>query len=447
MEIGKSRFIGVEIKSILNFKIESCMNEHARIAVRCIVDEADVSRIIDEVNQHTEVELKNEEETLFAGYLTNADFDFSGHYVEATLTAKGATWLLDVEKKDRSYQDTGMAFGEVISSKAPCGFFVNDGPIGNILIQFRETDWQFVKRVASKRGNYVYSDLTSSQVVFQCGIDQKREPVGMESDRYAIEKKFPENTLSYEIKCEKIYKVGDPVSFKDRKFFVWKAEINANLAEVEASYVIKDVNGFKCKETFLHDIAGASLRGKIIGVEGEKVQVHLDIDELQDTGNAYWYPFSTLQSATDGSGWYYMPEEGDYVNVCIPTWDEGGAFAVSAVSTYESEEGGEDMMGDTGSKYMRNPSGNQIKLTGDAAEGSAGAAKFRLGNDGKAKFFGQQSLELNASETIVIMSDTEIELNAAQKLDLKADAAGELVFDESGNVTELGLMVNINEED
>ena len=84
---------------------------------------------------------------------------------------------------------------------------------------------------------------------------------------------------------------------------------------MEATYVVKEASGFRCKETFLHDIAGASLRGKVIGVEGEKVQVHLDIDEDQDAGGAYWFPFSTLQSSSDGSGWYYMPENGDCVDV------------------------------------------------------------------------------------------------------------------------------------
>ncbi len=447
MELGKIRFIGAEVKSILNFKLEGCVNEHAKAEVRCIVDEIDVNRVIDEVNNHVAVELKEGSETLFAGYLTNADFSFEGHYVEATLTAKGATWLLDVDKKNRSYQDTGMSFEGVVSSKAPCAYFVNDAAIGNILIQFRETDWQFVKRVASKRGNYVFSDPTIDGVMLCCGIDEKKEPVEIESDRYSIERKFPESVLSYEIKCDEAFKVGDAVTFKKQKFYVWKAEINADLAAVEATYVVKEASGFKCKETFLHDIAGASLRGKVIGVEGEKVQVHLDIDEEQDAGGAYWFPFSTLQSSSDGSGWYYMPENGDCVNVCIPTWDEGGAFAVSAVSTYEAEEGAEDMMGDAGSKYMRNPSGNEIKMTSDGVKGSAGAAKFKLGNDGKASFWAQQSLEMEAKSTIQIISDTELEVNAAQTLNMKADPGGQLKMDESGNVWELGLMVNINEED
>lgn len=447
MELGKIRFIGAEVKSILNFRLEGCVNEHAKAEIRCIVDEINVNRVIDEVNNHVAVELKDGSQTLFAGYLTNADFSFEGHYVEATLTARGATWLLDVEKKNRSYQDTGMNFEGVVSSKAPCGLFVNDGPIGNILIQFRETDWQFVKRVASKRENCIYSDSTAAGVMLYCGIDQKKEPAEIESDRYSIEKKFPENVLSYEIKSDQFFKVGDAISFQKQKFYVWKAEINTNLAAVEATYIVKDPNGFKCKETFLPDIAGASLRGKVIGVEGEKVQVHLDIDAEQDAGGAYWFPSSTLQSSSDGGGWYYMPENGDCVNICIPTWDEGGAFAVSAVSTYEAEEGAEDMMGDAGSKYMRNPSGNEIKMASDGVKGSAGSAKFKLGNDGKANFWGEQSLEMEAENTIQIVSDTEVEINAAQALNMKADPGGQIKMDESGNVWELGLMVNINEED
>ena len=73
------------------------------------------------------------------------------------------------------------------------------------------------------------------------------------------------------------------------------------------------------------EMAGAALQGTVIESQKDKVKVHLAIDEGKESADVYLFPFSAMQASSDGSGWYYMPEVGDCVKVCIPAWEEKGA--------------------------------------------------------------------------------------------------------------------------
>ena len=107
------------------------------------------------------------------------------------------------------------------------------------------------------------------------------------------------------------------------------------------------------------------------------------------------------------------------------------------------------MMGDTSVKYMRNPTGKQIQLTPGkiAADGGGQASGLQMGTDGTIAFTGKQAVTMESSESITIVAMGDLNIHADETIDIKAETTGELVFDDAGEITELGGQVNINAEE
>ena len=54
-------------------------------------------------------------------------------------------------------------------------------------------------------------------------------------------------------------------------------------------------------------------------------------------GGARWFPYATVYSSGDGTGWYCMPEIGDKIRLYFPTEKEQDAYVISA---YHEGNGG-----------------------------------------------------------------------------------------------------------
>ncbi len=348
-----------------------------------------------------------------------------------------------------------------MQGKADCCFFEKAEPIKNLVVQYQETDWEFIKRRASKFHLYLYPDMTAAGTQIQCGVN--KNPVLIEipvlyvtikkeiqknniAKENGLSNRNSEDALCYYLESDTFCKIGDAISYNGKKLYISALECHMEQAGFHAVYCGKTKAALECLPEYLYDMPGAALEGKVIAVEGEKVKVHLAVDKQQQKEKAYWFPFSTMQSAADGSGWYYMPELGDSVKVCIPSWEEQGAFAVSAVSTYQGKDGGEDQMSDTNIKYMQNPSGKQIKLAPDSikADGGAGASLLQMDTQGNIVLESKTLVQMSASETIEITAEKNIEIEAEKNIDIKADTTGEIIMDENGEVRQLGGQVNIN---
>ena len=79
------------------------------------------------------------------------------------------------------------------------------------------------------------------------------------------------------------------------------------------------------------EMAGSSLDAIVEKVKENKVQVSILGDENGKQDINIWYPYATVYSTADGTGWYCMPEPGDMVRLTIPGMEEGQAFVVSSV--------------------------------------------------------------------------------------------------------------------
>lgn len=464
MEIGKIRIEGIKVDLVENIKIQAAINQHARLDMVCLIQKEQIQECVKLPLRESVVSVWEQDTELFCGTVTEAVCRTKKDGTRLYVTLLNGSYLLDRDRKSKSYQNTAMTYQELAQDKA---LTVYDGPyraIGHVIIQYKETDWEFLIRMASQMHTGVYADMRQRKCVIYWGITDMDSVNQTQITEYSVEKDIDyykqceQNTnenctmadsVVYEFESTELFRVGDTVMIGTQKVHIIEMHCEMDQAAFRGVYKAKSKAGICYLTQFREDMPGTALEGKIIDVSEDKVKVHLSIDKEQKKDNAYWFPFSAMEASSDGSGWYYMPEIGDQVKVCIPSWEEKDAFAVSAVSTYENADSATDMMADINVKYMRNPSGKQMQLTPSQIKADAGAgnALLTMDTEGNIILQAKQMVSLEASEMIELTAGDTLDINASKTLNIKADMTGEIMMNEEGELQHLGGHVNINSEE
>ena len=418
------RVRGLNIEYLKDMKVSFKINEHVKLNLTAVLNSNE--SIYNAINtKNIEVYYGNDK-TIFYGYVTNIDISNNEEVKEVKIEAKSMSYLLDIKSKSRSFQNQSMSISSLISTilgeYSSVNYIVNlpDSSIGELLVQYEETDWEFLKRVISKYNLGIFTYCTSKNIELSLGTPNQNHDV-----------------LS----------IGDNVNFMSHSFNVLEGSYEICDGILLNRYKLRSRNGLRQKRDFNNKIIGSSLGGEIIGVQGELVQVHLDIDSSQSTSTAKWFKFSTMSASSDGSGWYCMPEIGDSVKVYFPTNDEDESFAVSAVSNYKQGAGeSKDRMGDPSTKYLRTSEDKEVRLTPNGINVScnSGQSEFNLSSDGTLSINSANNVNINSSGGINISANSSFLINAGESVNIASDKGSKLVLNSSGEVEEWGANVNNN---
>ena len=461
------RVSGFNLEYIKDLKVALDINEHIKLNLTAVLKESeDVNNVVNTKN--IEVYYGNSRTAIFYGIVTNISVEVSDNVKKIEIEAKSMSYLLDIRKKSRSFQDKSMLINDLIATVL--GEYGNVKYVSNIpnvaiselLVQFEETDWQFLKRVISKYNQGIFVYANSNEIKLSLGVPNQNKNITLSSLKYKVYKDIKEydvfsknhlkdanevDYITYDVDTYNILNLGECINFMSNSFYVYKGLYEIRDGILENRYKLRIKPGLRQKTEFNTNIIGSSIDGKIIGVQGEVVQVHLEIDASQSTSTARWFKFSTMSASSDGSGWYCMPEIGDSVKVYFPSKDEDESFAISAVSGYTQGAGeAEDRMGDPDTKYLRTKNDKEVKLTPDGIKVScnSGQADFNLSSDGTLSITSQNNVNITASESLKIVANKSFLISAKESTSIACDKGGKLVFNSSGEIEEWGANVNNN---
>ncbi len=466
----KIRVNGYNLESIKSLKIKTNINEHTTLKLTGILkneEDKDINLTTD--NKTIEVYYVGDKNTtLFYGVVTNIEISVELEVYKITVEAKSMSYLMDIKFKSRSFQNTSMTTHNLINSimkdYSNSNYILNipDEEVKELLIQYEETDWQFLKRIASKYNQGLFPVMDAQLIQYFMAVPNQEKKLNSKNTNYKIYKDLDmynymlQNSLqdadeidyiTYEIQNYEILKLGDNIEINGQVFYVYEGAYEIENGILENTYKLRIKNGLRQEQIFNTKIIGSSIDGKIIEVQNDLVKIHLEIDENQDTGTAYWFEFSTMSASSDGSGWYCMPEIGDSVRAYFPTKDEDEAFAVSAVSRYEKGAGeAEDRMGNPDSKYLRTAHDKQVKLTpnGIYISCDSGQADMSLTSDGTLSITSQNNINVTAEENIKIEAQKSLLVSSKQSINFACDQGGSLGFTPDGYVVEQGALVKNN---
>lgn len=470
IDYEKIRVKGFDIKSIKELVIKNELNNHAEIYITGIIDEKYADKYIDitGASRRIKVYVDNDRPIdIFNGVVTDIEINVRDEVYTIEIRGKSLSYILDIEKISRSFQDTSLTYHKIIAlvlDKYDISYNISipDIPIGELLIQYEETDYEFLMRIVSKVNSALFADCFKERCSIYIGTPDNKKRLKKKITDYNIEKDLEEyeymkenyiddaietDYISYNIRSLELLSIGDNIEFLDQRFYVYKARYEISQGILVNHYNLRVKNGVRVKNIYNSKVCGSSIDGKIIGVSGEKIQIHLDIDNNQDKSKAYWFKFSTMSASTDGSGWYCMPEVGDSVRVYFPSKMESESFAVSAVSDYVCEDpSSEDMMGNPDNKYLKTANDKLVKLTPDGVLLScdSGQADVKFNTDGSVSIVSRNNVSVIAENNVEVISDKNVKVTASESIYFGNDVGAGLQFDKEGQIKEVGCEVKNN---
>lgn len=337
--------------------IKKSVGIHTNVKVQGIVKAESYEQLMG-VSSMTDlqIQVKDTPENLFFGVVTYLDIQINisegKQYQELFMEAMSYTCLLDREKKFISFQKPGASYQEIL------GFILKAYPgsnyilspevsgktINRFVVQYQETDWEFIKRISS----FLHVPLVASHITkgakFTLGVIWKNRKYEIQPDdewqvdiihdshikqdkgSNPIQKSHQYLRWSAEDPEAPCFEIGDGILYQGIQCYVKESEVQIRDHTLKQSCLLCSKNGFYVAETQNSYLTGLSLPGSVKEVKNNQIKVKLDLDAWE--GQDCWFIYSTFYST-----FYCMPEREDRVNLYFPDHVEDHAFVLNSVRT------------------------------------------------------------------------------------------------------------------
>ncbi len=417
-------------------------------------------------NDEEDENKEDEKGKLFHGIIQSFDIAIEGSHRILTLRCISATYLMDLQKKVRIFQNTSTKYSEVLgklneSYEGSSHYLPEDGEIKNLLVQYEETDFQFIKRIASHYNTFVAPANTLGGLKYYIGLRESNESfalprqysakrevnVELQKAGDAVEFSADDGSIQIIFESREVYEIGDFTKIETgQEYYVVCIESRLEGKEFIHTYTLKTKeSGLYVATSFNSKLVGLSLEGKVLDINQDKVQIEVfanDFSEelhdptqkikangLQDDGK--FFPFSTVFSSPDGTGWYVMPEKEDIIRLYFPTEWEGHAYVISAVHmTSENKE----LRSDPDHKSFRTIHNKEILFT---------PTSIVLTNNGKTGSLVE--ITLDDEKGVSIHSDKGIQITATNQVNIQSEEGAITLAGTGGvNLNQGGASISVN---
>ena len=366
------------VQALKELKIKVKPNAHGECRLAAIIPDEIGAAQLEGAIKNQEVAVRDADgKPIFVGIVLDATVCEENGYLVLRLFLKTGSWLLDQERKSRSFQDIKTSYYELIKQvladtvDAAYLFMPDDDqrPIGIPLIQYLETDWEYCRRLASHFNTVLYPYLLDADPAFYLGMPKPIKKVNFTKTNYTVvlSPRFYEqggessglsrsDFLCYEVKSYENYEIGTRATFREREWRISEKTCSLQDGILVFRYLLAPLDYIYEKEYYNEKIRGMSLLGTAIATERETVKIHLDIDPVQDLSATY--PYDWVPAT--GNLMYLMPQVGTRVSLYFYNVDERSAKAVNCVRT----NGGTacPALGDCNNRYLTTEHNKQMFL-------------------------------------------------------------------------------------
>ena len=376
---GKNIEIILDRKNLDNFVIREFVlneniNEHQKLEVQLEMDDEQrksLEKIIEKENVEIEIELsgmnQNVKKKIFCGmvdYFEILDYGSYGCRILIRAFSKSIIFDRKNEKKYRVFQDVNLMFSDIINEinkdytekKLEIKYSdIAKKQIGTLVVQFDETDWEFLVRLASqlKTGLFVVEQGIILFGMVEMGEIKKENRYFSD---YSLVRDY--KNLYYKVQSNKVINLGNTISISEnigknknnsensdenkRSFSVLKTKIFLKNFVLKSEFLASNMGTYHVFKKYNKKIRGCRIEANVERVfedggiakmevkfsEGLKriVQERNDSesnDRAYDDYGIKKFPLSyqTFYSQTN-TGFFCTPEVNDTVEVYFPNEDE-----------------------------------------------------------------------------------------------------------------------------
>jgi len=493
----KLRFVPFDLTDILGVCMEQNINEHGTLYIKGVLkapaatgkeqasepeDQAIQKAAVGTAVALYSIDEKGEVEMLFQGLIVNIKQTQTTDLKYIEVEAASPSYNLDVKKNSRSFQRMSATYDDIINIvNAGQGQIKNNQPskqVGKFIIQYKETDWTFYKRIASHYNTGIVPVVTSDTIQIHFGVPKGQKAKTITASSYSIKKKMGEfrttkandmthsqatvsdiDFICYEVESFERLNIGDCINFLSHTLYIQSISTKLEQGVLTYHYTLVSEKGLYQKDLFNPDLAGISLMGQVKVITKDQIKAHIvEIDAEWDSSADWYFPYSTVFSSPGGSGWYAMPEPGDTIRIYFPTHKDEDAIAASSVnrdqsaqSQKQTEEGAASGGGsdaprtDPDKKSFSNKYGKEVLFTPDGIyiTNQAGQIFINLTDAKGISIVSTQDISLKSKQNIILNAEQDIIMNAKEKLSMTCKGAS-ITSDQSGLIEIKGQEVKAN---
>ncbi|MCT4595557.1 MAG: phage late control D family protein [Anaeromicrobium sp.] len=268
-----------ELQSIKNIKITNGINEHGKLEFKGIATEE--IQDIHLIEGETPIKIyyyndEEDEECLFYGIITRIKKEIIGGLYNLDVEAKSYTYFMDISKKSRSFQNIKMTSHQLIEEviegydSSKYKIKIPNEPIGELVLQYEETDWEFLKRFASRYSAGLFPEITVQNIRYFIGTPDfladseykvnnyiKHENLHKYEDVKANHKEDvkKEECISYEIEIFQVLKLGAYMEIKgidDFRGTLYVSSVEHELKDgiLHNKYILKTKKGLEQRNIY-----------------------------------------------------------------------------------------------------------------------------------------------------------------------------------------------------
>ena len=376
---GKNIEIILDRKNLDNFVIREFVlneniNEHQKLEVQLEMDDEQrksLEKIIEKENVEIEIELsginQNVKKKIFCGivdYFEILDYGSYGCRILIRAFSKSIIFDRKNEKKYRVFQDVNLMFSDIINEinkdytekKLEIKYSdIAKKQIGTLVVQFDETDWEFLVRLASqlKTGLFVVEQGIILFGMVEMGEIKKENKYFSD---YSLVRDY--KNLYYKVQSNKVINLGDTVSISENavenegndkdssgnkgNFSVLKTRIFLKDFILKSEFLATDMSGYHIFKKYNEKIKGCRIEANVERVFEDGGIAKMEVrfaeglkkivqersneesnDKAYDDYGIKRFPLSyqTFYSQTN-TGFFCTPEVNDTVEVYFPNEDE-----------------------------------------------------------------------------------------------------------------------------
>lgn len=397
-------------------------NKHAQAGFTAMIDSGShFANLEKQLREETVTITDANQGVIFAGYIDRFEIQKENGLYQLTAQALSGTIKLDRQRKSRSFQDIGQSYLAIIKQvlqDTPQSDHISTVGINDLiahpLIQYEETDWAFLKRLASHFGAMLIPETTEPRARFWFGMRQGKTQEGIfASTDYKVSKDFlafvarggqekgfrESDFFTYQVSSSQNYPIGDKTTFQQKNVTICAKHIALEKGQLVYTYTLGFPKGFGLAHYGNHALQGASIPGKVLKCKDESLKLHLKIDPTQEAEQAFWYDYTPLT----GNQLYDLPIVGSLVNLFFSNAQEASGRVIDCIrengqtcSQTQNENNG----------YLTTEHGQTIALQSGALSFNGGKNTVALTDKTGLAMTTNQSISLNAGGQITIKGQT-----------------------------------------
>ena len=444
-----------QVLALVEFESVLKKNQHGCAKVSGYISAEEKDQLMAMISEETWAHIWFYDETgekniLFCGYIEDLRIHAEADTFLLTALLKTGTGKMDMGEHIGVYQNGTTSCQKILETivqgyadgKLLMG--TEAGNIGNMVVQYKETDWEFAKRLAAQKNTVLMANEKSAGVKYTFGIIEEAGHELLSYESYSIVNLIGEyqikkncgmtesDAVAYQVKTREIFYLGDAVCFLGKNYVVGEVERKWEGNEIYNYYLLETKGELRQMTYGNKKIIGASLKGNVTSVKKDTVKVVLMEDETGGWAGQKWFAYSTIYSSPDGTGWYCMPEKGDSVRLYFPNENEAEAYVNSSVNEQSSNSSARS---NPDEKSIKNKQGKEVLFKPDRL--------VFTNNKG-------MSIEIVDDEGILIESDKSITIKAKENIGIismeqgvEISAPEKIAFQQGNTMLELADDINV----